>query len=243
MKATEQLLCFCDRCCLRNTHLSKSKSIWSTKKHHLSLKYLWLVAPMWVYVPISHQMVAQRPVQNRLYIVAIQTMWWNNICTCRNGIVNGLHQDMDALMHLSPISAYPIRAQSHVTEEENKEDERNALKSIAMINVTLPIAHSIMQMQLTGSNTSIWHRRWTASCVACELSVYSADNVGGFGARLSICDRAPSHACRISSSDGVPSSSVISSNCCTGLCAWNKMRRPSNSPKMHPTDHTSTDAE
>lgn len=73
-------------------------------------KYLWLVAPMWVYVPISRQMVALRPVQNRLCIVAIQTMWWNNICTCRNGIVNGLHQDMDALMHLSPIFSCPITA-------------------------------------------------------------------------------------------------------------------------------------
>lgn len=92
--------------------------------HHLSLKYLWLVAPMWVYVPISHQMVAQRPVQNHSYIVAIQTMWWNNICTCRNGIVNGLHQDTDALMHLSPIFACPVHAAMNATCRRRRKRKR-----------------------------------------------------------------------------------------------------------------------
>lgn len=96
--------------------------------------------------------------------------------------------------------------------------------------------------KLTGSNTSIWQRRWTASCVACELNVYRADSDGGFGALRNMCDRAPSQACRISSNDGVPSNSVMSSNCWTGLCAWNKIRRPSNSPNIHPTDQTSTEA-
>lgn len=66
---------------------------------------------------------------------------------------------------------------------------------------------------LTGSKTSIWHNKWTASWVACELRVYRAERDGGFGARRSMWLRAPSQACRMSSIEGVPRSSVISSSC------------------------------
>lgn len=66
---------------------------------------------------------------------------------------------------------------------------------------------------LTGSNTNIWQSKWTASCVACELNVYNADNDGGLGTLRSMCVLAPSHACFISSIDGVPNNSVINSSC------------------------------
>lgn len=69
------------------------------------------------------------------------------------------------------------------------------------------------KIKLTGSKTNIWHSRWTASWVACVLSLYSADKVGGLAALLNIWHRAPSHACRMSSIDGVPKSSVINSSC------------------------------
>lgn len=66
---------------------------------------------------------------------------------------------------------------------------------------------------LTGSKTSIWHNKCTASWVACELSAYNATTVGIFWAWRNMWERAPSHAYFMSSREGVPSSSVISSNC------------------------------
>lgn len=66
--------------------------------------------------------------------------------------------------------------------------------------------------KLTGSKTSIWQSKWTASCVAWLLRLYSDVSEGGFCALLSICVFAPSHAYLISSRLGEPSSSVISSS-------------------------------
>lgn len=80
-----------------------------SSSEHSSLKYLWLVAPMWVCVPISHQMVVQQPAQNHSYIVVVLMMWWNSIYTYKNGISNGLRRDTDAPTHQSPIFSYPMR--------------------------------------------------------------------------------------------------------------------------------------
>jgi len=67
--------------------------------------------------------------------------------------------------------------------------------------------------RLTGSKTSIWQSKWTASCVAWLLRLYRVASDGGLCALLIMCDFAPSHAYLISSRVGDPSSSVISSSC------------------------------
>lgn len=98
-------------------------------------------------------------------------------------------------------------------EEEKKEKIKTKDKKITWksINQVRTKAFGLFFF-LTGSKTSIWQSRWTASCVACELNVYNADKEGGFGTLRSMWVRAPSHACFISSIDGVPNNSVINSS-------------------------------
>lgn len=67
--------------------------------------------------------------------------------------------------------------------------------------------------ELTGSKTSIWQSKWTASCVAWLLRLYRVASDGGLCALLIMWDLAPSHAYLISSREGEPSSSVINSSC------------------------------
>lgn len=66
---------------------------------------------------------------------------------------------------------------------------------------------------LTGLKTSIWHNKCTASWVACvEDKEYNAWSARGLGWRRNKCALAPSHARFISSIDGVPNKSIISSS-------------------------------
>lgn len=48
---------------------------------------------------------------------------------------------------------------------------KNGIKSVSFLCYLFLTRRSEFEIQLTGSKTNIWHKRWTASCVACELRV------------------------------------------------------------------------
>lgn len=155
------------------------------------MSHLWPVARTSAYVPTDRRMVKWRRAQSLLCTAAFPPKSSDSTCTYTSGSVSVLRQDTDGRERRLPIFSCPTQ-------------------SIGSVIITKAITIS---QELTGSKTNIWHSKCTASCVAWELKVYRADNDGCFGTRLSMWVLAPSHACLMSSIEGVPSSSVISSSC------------------------------